>query len=226
MKTISNVTLVFLTLLSPLLAQKDPEAAPTGFIRVVNAVAAGTGPAFVLIDGDDMRPSGYKLGDATGGMGMKTGSHKVVIKREGVKEGSTTVVLDKDQTVTLIPFTEKVPASDQVPAHFEVRILRLKQRQVESERLATFVSVSAIPEIKVDLGSEDGKSATVFVKRLAIAETPLKYTQGYAPAKVNGTPIKPIPIGGVGNYVVVLYDDIEGKVQSLYFRDFKFLSAD
>lgn len=26
--------------------------------------------------------------------------------------------------------------------------------------------------------------------------------------------------------VVVLYDDPDGKVQSLYFRDFKFLSAD
>ena len=59
-----------------------------------------------------------------------------------------------------------------------------------------------------------------------MAETPLNYSQGYAPAKVNGVPIKPIPIGGVGNYVVVLYDDAEGNVQSLYFRDFKFLSAD
>ncbi len=226
MKTISNTLLLFLATLCPLLAQKDPAAAPTGFIRVVNAVSVGTGPANVVIDGEDMRPKGYNLGDATGGIGLKAGSHKVVIKREGVKEGSTTVVLDKDQTVTLIPFTEKIPASDQEPAHYEVRILRLKQKQVESGRLATFVSVSANPEVKVELGGEDGKSATVFVKRLAIAETPLNYSQGYAPAKVGGVAIKPIPIGGVGNYVVVLYDDTEGKVQSLYFRDFKFLSAD
>ncbi|MBC7980780.1 MAG: hypothetical protein H7Y36_09485 [Armatimonadetes bacterium] len=226
MKTIFNILLILHSSLCPMLAQKDENAAPTGFIRVVNAVAAGTGPAFLLVDGEDMRTSGYKLGDATGGMGMKAGSHKVLIKREGVKEGSTTVVLDKDQTVTLIPFTEKVPATDQDPAHFEIRILRLKQRQVETARLATFVSVSANPEVKVELGSEDGKAATVFVKRLAIAETPLNYTQGYAPAKINGAPIKPIPIGGAGNYVVVLYDDTEGKVQSLYFRDFKFLSAD
>ncbi len=226
MKTISNIILIFVSSLCPLLAEKDPNAAPTGFIRVVNAVAAGTGQAFVVIDGENMRVSGYKLGDATGGMGMKAGSHKVVIKREGVKDGSTTVTLDKDQTVTLIPFTEKVPASDQEPAHFEVRILRLKQRQVESERLATFVSVSSNPEVKVELGSEDGKFATIYVKRLAIAEARLNYTQGYAPAKVNGESIKPIPIGGSGNYVVVLYDDVESKIQSLYFRDFKFLSAD
>lgn len=226
MKTIFK-TLCFLSgTLSPLLAQKDPAARPTGFIRVVNGVAQGTNKVNVIINGEDMRPKGYNLGDATGGIGLPVASHKVTIKREGIKEGTTTVVLEKDQTVTLIPFAEKVPATDQVPGHYKIQILRLKQKEIESGRTATFVSVSANPEIKVELQDESGKSATVFVKRLSVAETPLNYSQGYAPAKVNGEPIKPIPIGGVGNYVVVLYDDAEGKIQSLYFRDFKFLSAD
>jgi hypothetical protein len=225
MKTISS-TLCVLAASIPLLLAQKPSSPPTGFIRVVNGVALGTGNVNVTIDGQDMRPKGYKLGDATGGMGLSAGSHKVTIKKEGVKEGSTTVELEKDQTVTLIPFAEKVPATDQVPGHYKIQILRLKQKEVESGRTASFVSVSANPEIKVELQDETGKSATVFVKRLSVAETPLNYSQGYAPAKVNGAPIKPIPIGGVGNYVVVLYDDAEGKVQSLYFRDFKFLSAD
>lgn len=226
MKTISKLLLLALAA-GPLLAQKEPkEGPPTGFIRMVNAVAAGTGQVSLIIDGEDMRPKGYALGSATGGIGLPAGSRKVTIKKEGVKEGTTTVSLGKDQTVTLIPFAERVPASDQEPAHYAVRILRLKQRDVESDRTATFVSVSATPEIKVELADEKGNWATVFVKRLAIGETPLKYSQGYAPAKVNGVPIKAIPIGGAGNYVVVLYDDPEGKVQALFFRDFKFLSAD
>ncbi len=226
MKTISKILLLLVLTCSSVFAQKDPEASSSCFIRVVDAVATGTGPMNVLIDGEDMRPKGYKLGDATGGIGLKAGSHKVTIKREGVKEGSTTVILEKNQTVTLIPYAERVPASDQEPAHYAVRILRLKQKQVDVGRTATFVSVSANPEIKVELASEDGKWATVFVKRLMIAETPLKYSQGYAPAKVEGKPISAIPIGGAGNYVVILYDDTEGNVQSLYFRDLKFLSAD
>lgn len=226
MKTIFKTLIILVGLLSLLLAQKETSAPPTGFIRIVNGVAQGIGQVNVLIDGEDMRPKGYSLGDATGGIGLRAGSHKVTIKREGAKEGSTTVVLEKDQTVTLIPFTEKVPATDQQPGYFAIRILRLKQRQVESGRTATFVSISANPEIKIELQDETGKWATVFAKRLAVAETPLTYTQGYAPAKVNGNPINPIPIGGAGNYVVVLYDDADGKVRSLYFRDFKFLSAD
>jgi hypothetical protein len=226
MKTIFRTLCLLTGTLFPLLAQKDPASPPTGFIRVVNGVAQGTNKVNVIINGEDMRPKGYNLGDATGGIGLPVGSHKVTIKREGIKEGSTTVALEKDQTVTLIPFAEKVPATDQVPGHYKIQILRLKQKEIESGRTATFVSVSANPEIKVELQDESGKSATVFVKRLSVAETPLNYSQGYAPAKVNGEAIKPIPIGGVGNYVVVLYDDAEGKVQSLYFRDFKFLSAD
>lgn len=226
MRTISNILISLVVSSIALFAQDEPKGGPMGFIRLVNAVAKGSGPVNMLIDGEDMRPKGYQLGDATGGIGLKPGSHKVTIKREGIKEGATSVVLDKDQTVTLIPFAEAVPASDLLPAHFKVQILRLKQKSVESGRCATFVSVSGNPELKAELMSEDGKWAAVFVKRLSIAETPLKFSQAFAPAKVNGNPINPIPIGGVGNYVVVLYDDAEGKVQSLYFRDFKFLSAD
>jgi len=226
MKTIFKTLLAIGGTISVSLAQQDKPANPTGFIRVVNGVAQGPGNISVMIDGEDMRPQGYKLGDATGGMGLRAGTHKVVIKKEGLEDGSTSVVLEKDQTVTLIPFSEKVPASDKRPAYFRIQILRLRQHDVESGRLATFVSVSANPEIKVDLQDEGGKSASAYVKRLAIAEMPLNYTQGYAPAKVNGVAISPIPIGGDGNYVVVLYDTPEGKVGSVYFRDFKFVSAE
>lgn len=226
MKTIFSTLLVVSGMLVPLAAQKEPDSPPTGFIRMVNGIAQGTGTVKLMIDGEDMQPDGYSLGDATGGIGLRAGSHKITFKKEGVKEGTTTIVLDKDQTVTMIPFAEKVPATDQEPGHFKIQILRLKQKEVNSERTASFVSVSAIPEIKIELEDENGKTATLFVKRLSVGETPLNYSQGYAPVKVNGVPVKPIPIGGVGNYVVVLYDDAEGNVQSLNFRDFKFLSAD
>lgn len=226
MKTISKTLLIFAGTLCSLVAEKAPAAAPTGFIRMVNGISRGTGRVNLLVDGNEMRPQGYCLGDASGGIGLRAGSHKVTIKKEGVKEGSTTLLLDKDQTVTLVPFAEKVPASDREPAHYIVKILRLKQRDVESGRMATFVSVSAIPELKIELQDENGKWASVFVKRLAIAETSLNYSQGYAPARVNGNAIKPIPVGGMGNYVVVLYDDPEAGVRSLCFRDFRFLSAD
>jgi hypothetical protein len=226
MKTIFSSLVVLMILNGFLKAEEVPAVVPMGFVHVVNAVAAGSGPVSVKFDGVDMRPKGYNLGDVTGGIGLKLGSRKVIFTRLGVDEGNTTVSLDKDQTVTLIAFAEKVPATDQRPAHDEIRILRLKQKQVDSGRLATFVSVSASPELKVELLDDEGKSTAVFVKRLMVADTPLESLQSFVPVKVDGNKLNPIPIGGNGNYVVVLYDDPTGQVQSVYFRDYKYLSAD
>ena len=64
------------------------------------------------------------------------------------------------------------------------------------------------------------------MKRLAIAEVVMKSSQAFVSVKINGNMTNPIPMGGVGNYVMVLYDDADSKVQSLYFRDFKHFSAD
>ena len=71
MKTIFKTLLLAVGTLSSALAQTAPESAPTGFIRVVNGVSQGTGQVNLWIDGSDMRPQGYKLGDATGGIGLR-----------------------------------------------------------------------------------------------------------------------------------------------------------
>lgn len=208
--------------------KKDKKAPPlpTCFIRIANTIAPGTGNVKVVVDGKDVYPLGYKFGAVTGGIGLPPGNHSVTISREGVKEGTSKVSVDKDQTVTLIPFAERVPATDQEPEHFVVRILRLNQKEVQDSRSASFISVSGVPELTAELRAPTGKWEKVFVKRLSISEATIHYPEGYAPVRVNRKDMAPIPIGDTGNYVVVLYDDAEGKVQSLYFRDFKFLSAD
>jgi hypothetical protein len=208
-------------------AQEEKDVpTPTCFIRIANAVAPGAGNVKVLVDGNDVYPAGYKFGAVTGGIGLSPGDHTVTISREGIKEGTTKVSVEKNQTVTLIPFAERVPATDQVPAHFACRILRLKQKAVPQGRSASFVSVSGQPELIAELRDPAGNWAKVLVKRLAIGEATIRYPEGYAPVRVNGQDMTPIPISDEGNYVIVLYDDAEGKINSVNFRDFKFLSAD
>jgi len=218
---------VFAASLQCLTAQEKAEPPPpTGFIRIANAVAAGTGNVKVIVDGRDVYAPGYKFGAVTGGIGLPPGGHSVTIRREGVKEGTTKVNVDKDQTVTLIPFSEKVPASDQEKAHFEVRILRLKQKEIQGGRGASFVSVSGQQELTAELRDPDGKWQKIPVKRLMIGEATIRYPEGYAPVRVNGKDMEPIPIADTGNYVVVLFDDVDGNIKSVNFRDFKYLSAD
>lgn len=206
--------------------EKKSSSKPVGFIRIANAIAPGSGMVKVSVDGKDIYPAGYKFSAVTGGIGLPPGSHKVKFEREGVKEGETTINLDKDQTVTLIPYAERVPATDQVPAHFKVSILRLKQKEIQNGRGATFVSVSGQPEVSVELGAPGGKWEKVFVKRQFIGEAVIHYPEGYAPVRVAGKKVEPISIGDPGNYVVVIYDDPDGNIATVNFRDFKYLSAD
>jgi hypothetical protein len=221
MRTIFKFLLVFACVSCPLLAQDEAEV-PMGFIRIVNAVSAGAGEVHVLIDGADIRPQGYQPGDVTGGIALLAGNHKLSIRREGVRQGSTTVALDADQTVTFVAFAESIPATESEPAHVAVRMLRLKQTDSEGDRTATFVAVSARPELRVELADENGGWTPVLVKRRLVEKVPLKFSQGYAPARVEGGVIKPIPISGKGNYVVVLYDDREARLRSIFYRDLNF----
>lgn len=204
----------------------DAQESEYGYVRLVNTVVRGTGAVMVLIDGENINAAGYKLGAVTGGIGLKPGSHSVTIKREGVESGTTKVNVVKDETTTLIPFTEKVPAADDKPATWAIRILRLKEQAAQHERCATFVSVAREPEIKVEVGRGRGRWDSASVERLSIARLPVKESGGYVPIRINGEELPAMAVPSAGNYVVIIYEDAEEKMRSLNFRDIKFLSAD
>ena len=197
-----------------------------GFVRLVDAVAQGHDKLQLLIDGEAMNPDGYQLGDVTGGIGLKPGPHEFTIKRPGVREGITRLSIVADDTVTLIPFAEQVPATDDKPAHWALRILRLRQMEPVSKRTATFVSVSQTPEHAVEIRAPNGIWTSISVKRLAIARTPILYPEGYVPLRCQSGKLSSIPVGEPGNYLVVLYDDAAGNLHALSFQDYKYCGAD
>ncbi|GAA5481047.1 hypothetical protein [Haloferula sargassicola] len=197
-----------------------------GFIRLVNALAPGEGSTELLLDGNNLYPDGYNLGDATGGMGVPVGTCNVTIRKEGVTEGMTKVKIEQGATTTVIPFGERVPATDQEPAHWEVRILRLKQKAESNKREATFVSVSQKPEVSVEMRDPAGNWDKYLVKRFGTTVAPMKYPEGYIPLRAGKTELPSIPVMDVGNYVVVLFDGPDGDLQSISFRDFHHVTAE
>lgn len=211
---------------TPPVGAQDAPPQKVGFVRIVNAVAQGQDNLQLLIDGESMNPDGYALGDVTGGIGLKPGSHEITLKRTGLKDGVTRITVAADNTTTLIPFAELVPATDEKKAHWEIRILRLKQMEPETERTATFISVSQSPEHLVEIRDPKGNWTKVYVKRLTIARTPILYPEGYVPLRSKDGKLPSIPVGEPGNYVVVLYDDAAGKTKALNLQDYKYLSAD
>lgn len=197
-----------------------------GFIRLIHALARGEGKLTLELNGADVYPSGYQLGNATGGIGVEAGRCTVVIRRDGLEAGETKVDVKAGETTTVIPFAEQIPASDDKPAHWQIRILRLKQTKRQEGRVATFVSVSNLPEIAVEMREPEGGWTKQFVKRFGTASLPMNYPEGYVPLRVGESKLDPIPVMDEGTYVVVLFDDLEGNVSSISFRDFMHLTAD
>jgi hypothetical protein len=233
MKTTSNTwprllaacLLPFLFLAS-LSAQEAPPK--VGFIRLVNAVAPGTGPVNLKIDGEDVFPKGYKLGQRTGGIGRTAGSKKLTVTRDGTVEGTTTVSLGVGETVSLVAFAEKVPAKDDKPEQWEIRILRLKQRDVEGGFRFTVLSVSKEPETPfLTLREGSSAKATHSVKRLMTTTIDLGRSAGDISIYLRNQeePLAFFRPDSPGNYVVVLYDDDKGETKAISFYDPKFVIA-
>ncbi len=226
MRTISNILAAAVLLAVPAASAQEPPP-EVGFIRFVNAVAAGTGNVKVTVNGEDLHPKGYRLGQKTGGLGLRVGSHTITVKREGVGTGSTKITLAKGETLTLIGFAErKPPGKEGDPPVWETRILRLKQSDPGRGYHITFVSVCDKEEIRVGtLFEGQNKPKQDSVKRLSTAGMRLGSGRGEAQVSVDGKVVTMVSTDDPGNYVVLLYQDEAGEIKALSFFDPKFVIA-
>ena len=204
----------------------DPNVGPRGFIRLLNAVAVGTGRLDFLIDGTIVREEGYMLGDVTGGIPRKPGSYTMRFRRDGVEPGETKLLVIKDETVTLIPFAEYIPATEEKEAYWTIRVLRLKQSENKGKSTATIVNLTRNGEIKVQIQQPDETWVPLSVKRLDLERAPILQRTGYVPLKTEAGDLKPLSVGTSGNFVSVLYEDSEGVIRSQNFQDLKYLSLE
>lgn len=232
MRTISNILAAVLlplcaSLTSTALAQ-DP--AQMAFIRYINAIQAGEGKAKLILDGADVFPKGYDLGQFTGAHALKAGSHSMEIRKTGIESGSTKLDLKAGETLSLISFAEKVPpkkGEEDKPPVWQARILKLKQSEPQEKGFQmTIVSVSEKEEIKCEVHSAEKKEPMrAFAKRLSTTSVKLGVGSGDSFLKVNGEELTSLSPDAKGNYVVIIYDTTDGKLAAISFFDPKFVIA-
>jgi hypothetical protein len=223
MKTISN-TLMALVFLTCAVSAQPPEV---GFVRIVNAVAPGTGNATFLLDGRNLYADGYKLGQDTGGYGVKAGSIEIKVSKEGVETGNTRVQLGVGETMTVIAFAERLPAKDEEdPPRWEIKLLRLKQQEAERGYGLSFLSVCKDDETGVRVTIAGRKTAqSVFARRLAITKLEIGGRQVEVGVEMGDRKLTHISTDSPGNYVVILYETADGVVEAISFYDPKFVVA-
>jgi hypothetical protein len=229
MRTRSNKILLRLLAslfhLVPLTAQESPKI---GFIRLVNAVSPGHGNVRLEVDGKDLFPKGYQLGQRSGGIGLPAGARKVRITRDGVEAGETTLSLGLGETISLIAFAEKLPAEQDTPPRWAIKIMRLKQRDVARGYRLTVISVAGEAETLFTTRRDGAGSRTPgSVKRLMTTSIDLGKRAGDIGLYLRDAaePISYFRPDAAGNYVVVLYDDAGGGIKAVSFHDPKFVIA-
>lgn len=203
------------------------QAPEVGFIRIVNAVAPGTGNATFLLDGRNLFKDGYRLGQDTGGYGVKAGSREIEVRKEGVETGNTRVNLGTGETMTVIAFAEKIlPEDEEEPPRWEIKLLRLKQQDPERGYGLSFVSVCNGQETPVEVMIEGRKTVKpVIARRLAITKLEIGGRQVEAGVMLGDRKLTHVSTDSPGNYVVILYENAGGVVEALSFYDPKFVIA-
>ena len=228
MKMISKILAATLCLFGVISSANGKATSPeVGFLRIINAIAPGNGTTRVLIDGEELFPKGYQLGQRSGGIGLAAGPHTVTLQKNGVESGTTKFDLKSGETLSLIGFAEKIPATDDhAPQRWTTKILKIKQSDPERGFRMTLLSVCDLDEVKVDAIIPGQKDITIaHVKRLSTAVIDLGSTRSEAMVKVGGEIITTVSPDEPGNHVVVLYKDAEGKIRALTFFDPKFVIA-
>lgn len=201
---------------------------PVGFVRMVNALAPGEGKMELLIDGANMFPKGYDLGQRTGGIGLEAGTRKVEVRKQGVESGTTRLPLENGETITLVAFGVPIPADKQKEGgpKWTAKILKLKQKDVERGYRLTVVSVSSKPEVDVRALIEGkGRVESKRVKRLTTESFELGGSRSDVELRLGDDPLAFVSLDDPGNYVVLLFDDGEGKVKGISFYDPRFVIA-
>ncbi len=225
MKAISNILILLIAACGMAFGQAKPAA---GFLRIVNAVSPGVGKVAFAINGRDVYADGYALGQTTGEYGVKTGDLVITVRKTGVETGRTNIQLNAGETITLIAFAEQVPRKElSDPPKWAVRLLRMKQQDESKGFALSLVSVCKAEETAIDLLAIDsGSVEKAFAKRLAIVKADLDRKRGEVLVKMADRILTSVSPDSPGNYVVILYEDQEGRIETVSYYDPKLLTAD
>lgn len=203
------------------------EQPQVGFIRIVNAVSPGVGNAKFVVEGRDLYPDGYKLGQTTGGYGVKAGSCSIEVVKEGLKKGTTKLQINVGETITLIAFAEKLPVEKpDDPPNWAIKLLRLKQKEVEKGFAMSIVSVCQADEIVLQLNHHSsGKQDKAIAKHLVVTSVDLGGMRSEVTINAGEKTLTTVSPDSRGNYVVIVYENAENQIEALYFFDPKFVVA-
>ena len=225
MKRVVSI-IVTLFLAGGLGAQEAVDPAEIGFVRLISLAGAGTGNTKISIDGSSMWPQGFKVGQRTGGIGLKRGSHKFTVTKEGCKEAEKSIMVEAGQTQTLVAYAEPVRDEDGAIVGWSLKMARLSQHTPRKGMFMTLVCFCEEKELAIDVyeGVSDRRMKMV-APRLKAERIELGSGDVRAEVSYKGEALMTLKAEENGNYVVMIFEDGGKGKKAISFYDPKFVMA-
>lgn len=190
------------------------EQAP-GFLRLVNAVAVGEGNLTLRIDGENYYPKGYATGQASGGIGLPAGRHRIELSMAGIAGANHTLDLQAGTTVTLVAAAE---ATDPLQQHWRL-VMKPLSAVASSHYELRCVSLCRVDELMVTAAMEGKKAAEPLrLRRWAAESIRLGKHRGRAVVRI-GPQSATLDLDDPGCYTLVIYQTVGGEVRWISYFD-------
>jgi hypothetical protein len=222
MKTIFNCLLLFAFAVVQGFAQGEKPS--VGFLRLVHVVTPGEGTLRVKLDGAELFPRGYELGQCTGGIGLQAGGHVLELAKNGVETAKEKIELPASETITVLAYAEKLPAKREgEPARWAIKLRKLSPATSGEGYRLSLISCCDRDELIVRTFIEaKRKTETTPLKRFQPAEIDLGRGRSGVEVRLGNEALVSVSLDEPGNYDVILYEDASGRVRALAFYDPKF----
>lgn len=196
-----------------------------GFVRFMNLVDAGEGNTKLKINGKSIWEPGYRLGQRTGALPYRGGTHNWVVTKEGCLTAEREVKVEAGKAQTVVGFAEEVFDDEGESLGWQIKLASLKQHTPEEGLVVTFVSFCR--EDAIDLEISEAMSEKTFKQTVNKRQTSrLKLVEKgrvRASVKCNGEYIGTIKVDEIGNYVAMIYEGEDGKRKLKTFYDPEFM---
>ena len=219
MKTIFNCLLMLVISAASVFAQTEKPSA--GFVRMVHLVAPGEGTLRMKIDGEELFPRGYELGQRTGGIGLLPGGHALELSKSGVEPVKEKLDLPPGETITVLAYAVKLPPKREgEPPRWAIRLRKLSAALPGEGYRLSLISFCDREEVLVRTFIETKhKTETTPLKRFQTSEIDLGRSRGGVEIRLENEALAAVSLDEPGRYLVVLYGDAKGKVRAFSFYD-------
>jgi len=184
-------------------------------LRIANALGRAQDPLRITLDGQPWNAEGLKQGQVSALRRLATGRHRLRFRQGESAALEVRVELGAGESIALIAHDVTL----RQPPGRQIRVIQLHDSHAVDERHVRFLHVGQSPRRLLKIRPANQSWQSVSLTRGEVERISLGQPRGYLPMWVGEQQLPALPIRASGCHVVILYDQEDGAVGCLQYRE-------